>query len=73
MLKASIPMSAATLTTSRLVDVPMVVAMPPRMLAKPIGISDRRGRTGSHRHADQDGQHQHHDGRVVDERRSERP
>ena len=39
MLKRSIPISAATLTTSRFVDVPMVVAMPPTMLAKPIGIS----------------------------------
>ena len=38
MLKASMPMSSATLTTSRLVEVPMVVAIPPRMLAKPIGI-----------------------------------
>ena len=39
MLKASIPMSAATLTTSRLVEVPMVVAMPPRIIilfAEPI-------------------------------------
>ena len=39
------PMSAATLTTSRLVDVPMVVAMPPMMLAKPIGISVPDGET----------------------------
>src|SRR5665811_1366622 len=43
MLKRSIPMSAATFTTSRLVDVPMVVAMPPTMLAKPIGSREQEG------------------------------
>ena len=42
-LKGSIPMSAATLTTSRFVDEPMVVAMPPMMLAKPIGINELEG------------------------------
>ena len=45
MLNAVMPMSAATFTTSRLVDVPIVVAMPPRMLAKPIGISVPEGET----------------------------
>ena len=35
----SIPSDAAMLTTSRLVEVPMVVAMPPTSVAKPIGIS----------------------------------
>ncbi len=44
-LNSSMPMSAATLTTSRLVDVPMVVAMPPRMLANPMGISVPVGET----------------------------
>lgn len=34
-----IPMSAATDTTSRLVEVPMVVLMPPTSVAKPIGIN----------------------------------
>ena len=38
MLKRSMPISAATLTTSRFVDVPMVVAIPPTILANPIGI-----------------------------------
>ena len=33
------PRSAATETTSRLVEVPMVVVMPPMRVAKPIGIS----------------------------------
>ena len=32
------PRSAATLTTKRLVDVPMVVPMPPINVAKPMGI-----------------------------------
>ena len=33
------PMSAATETTSRLVEVPIVVLMPPTMVASPIGSS----------------------------------
>ena len=33
------PRSAATLTTSRLVEVPIVVLMPPTSVANPIGIS----------------------------------
>ena len=33
------PRSAATATTSRLVDVPMLVAIPPIDVAKPIGIN----------------------------------
>jgi len=33
------PMSLATLTTSRLVDVPMVVVMPPTKVASPMGSS----------------------------------
>ena len=37
------PMSEATLTTNRLVDVPMVVVMPPSKVAKPIGIKMREG------------------------------
>ena len=33
----SIPMSAATATTSRLVEVPIVVPIPPTKVAKPMG------------------------------------
>ena len=39
MPNCSSPKSLATATTSKLVDVPMVVAMPPTSVAKPIGIS----------------------------------
>ena len=62
------PMSAATDTTSRLVEVPMVVAVPPISVANPIGISTADGEVpGAQRHADQHRQQQHDDGRVVDE------
>ena len=39
MAKRSIPISAATATTSRLVDVPIVVPIPPIRVANPIGSS----------------------------------
>ena len=39
MPKRVMPRSSATLTTSRLVEVPIVVVMPPTMVANAIGIS----------------------------------
>ncbi len=38
--KRRIPRSAATATTSRLVEVPIVVPLPPMRVASPIGIKE---------------------------------
>ena len=43
MLIVSSPISEATLTTNKLVDVPIVVVIPPNRVAKPIGIKMPEG------------------------------
>ena len=50
MPKRRMPRSAATLTTSRLVDVPMVVPMPPIRVASPMGIRMPLGELAVRRH-----------------------
>ena len=67
------PRSCAMPTTSRFVDVPIDVDMPPMIVARPIGImTPDTGELRAQRRADQYRHQQHNDRRVVHERAENR-